>query len=77
MPVTRRTLGLLNINKVFPLIRIIDDSLMDVIFIIILFSTGGFNTNLIALGKSIVWCYLRINKRENGEIEWLPCPAHH
>ena len=76
MPFTRRTLGLLNINKLFPLIRIIDDSLMDVIFIIILFSIRGFNTNLIALGKLIVWCYLRIIKRENGEIEWLPCPAH-
>ena len=76
MPVPRLTLCLLNINKVFPLIRIFDDSLMDIIFIIILFSMGLFNTNLIAMGKSIVWCYLRINKRENGEIEWLASPLN-
>ena len=76
LPVTRQTLGLLNINKVFPLIRTFDDSLMDIIFIIILFSMGLFNTNLIALGKSIVCCYLRINKSENREIEWLASPLN-
>ena len=76
MSVPRLALRLLNINKVFWLIRIFDDSLMDIIFIIILFSMGLFNTNLIATGKSIVWCYLRINKRENGEIEWLASPLN-
>ena len=48
---------------------------MDIIFII-LFSMGLFNTNLIALGKSIVCCYLRINKSENGEIEWRASPLN-
>ena len=75
IPVSWLALGLLNINKGSSLIRTFDDSLMDIIFIIILFSIGLFNTNLIALGWrqfDCVWCYLRINKRENREIEWRP-----